>query len=138
MLIAQIFTECAIFVGKGSATWLIGKVFRAVFLHKYQDFINFAFKTTKTTSSAYDHIRVYPPASSVQSSRPCPASPPLSRCRHALCPQPDTGLADRPPEVALMGQGRRITLRHQFSKERAVPTSSFYFCFYTTLSFILF
>ena len=35
-------------------------------------------------------------------------------------------------------QGRRITLWHQFSKERAVPSCSLSFCFHAALSFILF
>ena len=36
------------------------------------------------------------------------------------------------------GQGRRITLRHQFSKERTVPSRSLSFCLHAALSFILF
>ena len=35
-------------------------------------------------------------------------------------------------------QGRRITLWHQFSKERTVPSCSLSFCFHAALSFILF
>ena len=35
-------------------------------------------------------------------------------------------------------QGRRITLWHQFSKERTVPSRSLSFCFHAALSFILF
>ena len=35
-------------------------------------------------------------------------------------------------------QGRRITLRHQFSKERTVPSRSLSFCLHAALSFILF
>ena len=35
-------------------------------------------------------------------------------------------------------QGRRITLWHQFSKERTVPSRSLSFCLHAALSFILF
>jgi|GEM_PF-3397152 len=35
-------------------------------------------------------------------------------------------------------QGRRITLWHQFGKERTIPSCSLSFCFHAALSFILF
>lgn len=38
----------------------------------------------------------------------------------------------------LLPQGRRITLWHQFSKERTVPSCSLSFCLHAALSFILF
>ena len=46
-------------------------------------------------------------------------------------------IADAMPE-GVGTQGRRITLWHQFSKERTVPSCSLSFCLHAALSFILF
>ena len=40
--------------------------------------------------------------------------------------------------VVHLPQGRRITLWHQFGKERTVPSCSLSFCLHAALSFILF
>ena len=41
-------------------------------------------------------------------------------------------------QEAMKPQGRRITLWHQFSKERTIPSCSLSFCLHAALSFILF
>lgn len=49
-----------------------------------------------------------------------------------------SGLLYVQPSKLVGCQGRRITLRHQFSKERTVPSRSLSFCLHAALSFILF
>ena len=58
---------------------------------------------------------------------------------HPTCPPENTSRKSCIPTYQRTpSQGRRITLRHQFSKERTVPSRSLSFCLHAALSFILF
>ena len=71
-----------------------------------------------------------------------PASCVIPFSKHSVFPfqSPDSLFAHREkaPRRFFPKQGRRITLRHQFSKERTVPSRSLSFCLHAALSFILF